>query len=189
MIITIWGKAGAWKSTVTKLLSEDLGYEVISIGAIKRKLAQERWLTISEFNELWYSNPELQHEFDLQYEEYQQNLDVSAKIIIESRLWFYNQPHAFKVFLDVDARVAAERIHAHAREEDSHESVDHAYEATLQRDAQNREAYIALYEIDMRDMSKYDLVVNTSDMTPQQVSTYIQEAFTSFLLNSWKSTL
>lgn len=134
-----------------------------------------------EFDQLGHTTPELQQEFDLQYEQYQQKLAVESKIILESRLGFYNQPHAFKVFLDVDPRVAAERIHNHDREEDNHKSVDDAYEVTTQRERENREAYLSLYSIDMRDMNNYDLIVDTSEMTPEQVNKHIQDTFTSFL--------
>ena len=105
MIITLGGKAGSWKWTVAKLLSEKLGYEIISIWNLKRKLAEEMGLSISEFN-LLGEKPENQHEFDLKYEEYQKNLDLNSQVILESRLWFLCQPNAFKVFLDVNDEVA-----------------------------------------------------------------------------------
>ena len=46
MIITLWWKAWSWKWTVSKLLAEKLNYEIISIGTLKRKLAEEMWLSI-----------------------------------------------------------------------------------------------------------------------------------------------
>ena len=101
MLITIWWKAGSGKWTVSKLLAEKLWYEIVSIGDMKRKLAEEMWINIIEFNKMW-DNPENAKEFDLKYEEYQQNLKLSDNIILDSRLWFYAQPHAFKILLDVD---------------------------------------------------------------------------------------
>ena len=41
MLITMWGKAWSWKWTVSKILAEKLGYEIISIWDMKRKLAKE----------------------------------------------------------------------------------------------------------------------------------------------------
>ena len=41
MLITIGGKAGSGKGTITRMLSEKLGYKIISIGDMKRKLASD----------------------------------------------------------------------------------------------------------------------------------------------------
>ena len=41
MMITVGGKPGSGKSTVTKILAEMLAYERIAIGDMKRKLAEE----------------------------------------------------------------------------------------------------------------------------------------------------
>jgi cytidylate kinase len=50
MIITISGKAGSGKGTISKLLAEKLGYEHISIGDMKRKIAHEMGITIFQFD-------------------------------------------------------------------------------------------------------------------------------------------
>ena len=87
MIITMSGKAGSGKWTVSKLLAEKLWYQHISIGNMKRELATAMGLTISEFNTLW-ELPENREKFDLKYEEYQKNLDIHSDIILDSRLGF-----------------------------------------------------------------------------------------------------
>ncbi|MDR2540695.1 MAG: hypothetical protein LBD11_02705 [Candidatus Peribacteria bacterium] len=94
---------------MAKLLTQKLGYETVSIGEMKRKLAEEMGLNIYEFN-LLGDSPEKAQEFDLKYEEYQKNLHLDEKIILDSRLGFYAQPKAFKVLLDVDEEVASKRI-------------------------------------------------------------------------------
>lgn len=103
------GKAGGGKGTISKLLAEKLNYKYISIGNMKRDLATTMGLTISEFNKLG-ELPENREKFDLKYEEYQKNLDVNDGIILDSRLSFYCQPKAFKVYLDVSDEEAARRI-------------------------------------------------------------------------------
>lgn len=103
------GKAGSGKGTVSKLLSEKLGYEHISIGNMKRELATAMGMTISEFNKEG-EKPENREKYDLKYEEYQKNLPLDSKVILDSRLGFYCQPDAFKVYLDVSDEEAARRI-------------------------------------------------------------------------------
>lgn len=41
IMITVGGKPGSGKSTVTKILAQELVYERIAIGDMKRKLAEE----------------------------------------------------------------------------------------------------------------------------------------------------
>ena len=169
MIITLGGKAWSWKWTVAKLLSEKLGYEIISIWNLKRKLAEEMGLSISEFN-LLGEKPENQHEFDLKYEEYQKNLDLNSQVILESRLWFLCQPNAFKVFLNVSDEVASQRILNDKR------TTDHFFSP---EDDQNR--YLSLYNIDLWDSSQYNLTIDTSNLTPEEVVEKILIEFSTYI--------
>lgn len=172
MIITLWWKAGSWKWTVSKIISDKLNYEIISIWSLKRKLAEEMWLSISEFNKLW-EKEENQKEFDLKFEDYQKKLDVNSDILLESRLWFLCQPHAFKVFLDISDDVAAERIHNDKRATDSHGSLEATFKATKKRNEDDQKRYLSLYGIDLRDRNHYDLVIDTWDKTPDEVADLI----------------
>lgn len=169
MIITLWWRCGAWKSTIAKKLVEWLWYEVISIWWIKRKLAEEMGITILEFDKIWWENPEKAKEFDLKYEEYQQSLDVNSKIILDSRLGFYCQPKAFKVFVRVDDRIGAERIYWDQRTSDENKSIEAVIEANRKRHEWQQQAYIDLYWIDLFDKKNYDLVVDSSTNTPDEL--------------------
>lgn len=176
MIITLGGKAGSGKGTTAKLLAEALGYEIISIGSLRRKFAEEMGLSIYEFN-LLGEKPENQQEFDLKYEEYQKSLNPESKIILDSRLGFLCQPQAFKVFLDIDDEVATKRIMGDKRVTDSFQSFEEALAATRKRNENDRTRYLKLYDIDLWDAKHYDFVINTGDKTPEEVVKLILEAF------------
>lgn len=176
MLITIWGKAWSWKWTVSKILAEKLGYEIISIWDMKRKLAKEMWLNIHEFNLLW-EKPENAKEFDLKYEEFQKGLDLNSNIILDSRLGFFAQPNAFKILLDVSEEIAWERIYKAERDTDKQESLQAAIEEVHNRNKADFERYTKLYNIDLRDQQNYDLVIDTWDKTPQEVANIILEKF------------
>lgn len=117
----------------------------------------------------------------MQYDEYQQSLDLESKIILDSRLGFRNQPHAFKILLSVDPVVAAQRIFEEQRKEDANESLEQVLETNKQRREENRQAYIRLYELDIDDAHNYDLVIDTTQKTPQEVTEIIYTTFISFL--------
>ena len=180
MIITLGGKAGSWKWTVAKLLSEKLGYEIISIWNLKRKLAEEMGISISEFN-LLGEKPENQHEFDVKYEEYQKNLDLNSQIILESRLWFLCQPNAFKVFLNVSDEVASQRILNDKRTTDHFFSPEEALQVTKKRNQDDQNRYLSLYNIDLWDSSQYNLTIDTSNLTPEEVVEKILIEFSTYL--------
>ena len=133
-------------------------------------------LSISEFNALG-EKPENQHEFDLKYEEYQKNLPLENKVILESRLGFLCQPHAFKVFLDIEDEVAAQRILGDNRTTDTFQSSQHALEITRTRNFNDQARYLRLYNIDLRDTSHYDCIIDTSHLTPDQVVAEILKQF------------
>ena len=180
MIITLGGKAGSWKWTVAKLLSEKLGYEIISIWNLKRKLAEEMGLSISEFN-LLGEKPENQHEFDLKYEEYQKNLVLNSQVILESRLWFLCQPNAFKVFLDVNDEVASQRILNDKRTTDQFFSPEEALQVTRKRNQDDQNRYLSLYNIDLRDSTQYNLTIDTSELTPEEIVGKILTEFSKYI--------
>lgn len=181
-MITIWGQAWSGKSTVSKMLASRLGYERISIGDMKRKLAEKMGLSISEFNKLW-DLPENVETFDLKYETYQQSLDPTAPIVLDSRLGFYNQPDAFKVFLQVDPEEGAKRIRGSERATDTYESLQALIEATQERNREDSQRYQELYQIDHLDTSNYDLLVDTTTIWPDQVVDRICERY-----QYWKKT-
>ncbi|GHW02680.1 cytidylate kinase [candidate division SR1 bacterium] len=176
MLITLGGKAGSGKSTIAKLLSSKLGYEIISIGNMKRKLAEEMGLSIQEFS-LLGDKPENQAEFDLKYEDFQKNLKLSDKIILDSRLGFYAQPKAFRIFLDVSDEVASQRIFGDHRTNESFEDQNQAFQEIKQRNKADQNRYLSLYNIDIWDADNYSLVVDTSDKTPEQILEIILQYF------------
>ena len=184
MLITIWWKAWSGKWTVSKLLAKELWYEIVSIGDMKRKLAAEMGINIIEFNKMW-DDPEKSAEFDLKYEEYQQNLKLSDDIILDSRLGFYAQPHAFKILLDVDEEVAWERIFNAERDTDKHASKKHAIAQVKERNSSDEARYQKLYNVDLWNPNNYNLVIDTSERTPEEVLNIILEEFKEFKWKKW----
>jgi len=184
MLITIWWKAWSGKGTVSKLLAKELNYEIVSIWDMKRKLASEMWINIIEFNKMW-DDPEKSAEFDLKYEEYQQNLKLSDNIILDSRLWFYAQPKAFKILLDVDEEIAGKRIFKAERSTDKHATRKHAINEVKERNSSDEERYKKLYNVDLWNPNNYNLVIDTSERTPEEVLQIILDEFKAYKWKKW----
>lgn len=182
MLITLWWKAGSGKWTVSKLLADKLWYEIVSIGDMKRKLAAEMWINIIEFNKMW-DDPEKSAEFDLKYEEYQKSLKLTDNIILDSRLWFYAQPKAFKILLDVDEEVAWERIFKAKRNTDKNTTKKHAVDEVKERNSSDEERYKKLYNVDLWNLNNYNLVIDTSERSPEEILQIILDEFKAY---KWK---
>lgn len=91
--------------------------------------------------------------------------------IMEWRLAFYFIPHAIKIFLTVESREASRRIyHDNTRGKiDHHVSLEEAAKnIEIRRESEN-ERYMKYYGIHIYDMSLYDIVIDTTQKTADEV--------------------
>ena len=151
------------------MLAERINYTVIGIGDMKRELARQQWMTILERDQLGRNDPTKAKEHDTQFDDYQKSLPLDAKIILDSKLWFWNQPHSFKIFISVSDAIGAQRVFDQQRDSDARSSYEEVLQTNIQRHQWHAENYKKIYGVDIFDMSHYDLVVDTTDMTPQEV--------------------
>lgn len=168
MIITISGSIGSGKSTVGKRLQKKLGYEYLSTGAIQRKIAADMGLTTLELNHLSDTDPSIDEKID----GYTRALnDSTDDYVVDSRLAWHFIPSSYKVFLLCDEREAARRIF-HDKDRVSGD-VTADEEALLvkikERRTSEKERFLEKYEINFEDLSNYDLVIDTTYFTPDEV--------------------
>ena len=178
MILTLSGMPGAGKDTVADILHEKLGYRIVRIGEIRRRLAEEHGLTIEELNRVG------EQEFwtDKEVDEYQEELGATMdNFILVSRLGWHFIPRSFKIFLSVDPRIGAERIYLAKRKGESYTSVEEAYEHILARMRSDEKRYAQYYQINLYDVRQYDLSIDTTRLTPGQVADIILTAVRPFV--------
>lgn len=177
MIISISGVPGSGKTTVAKRLAEKCGMPFYSIGGLRGSMAIERGMTIAALNMLG----ETDKTTDTSVDEYQRNLGATKDdFVIEGRLSWHFIPHSFKIFLDCDPHVAAQRIF-HARLHDAEGSdrldeplyanVEQAQQEIKKRMASDDLRYAKYYGVNYRDSSHYDLVVDTTNMVDAEATT------------------
>ena len=173
MIITISGMPGSGKTTVAKLLATKLNYKYYSIGDMRGKLAQERGMTIDELNRLG----EKESWTDKEVDEYQKKLGKTEdNFIVEGRTGFHFIPNSKKMFFKVDFKVGAERIFKDQRpDEQDYESVESTLKWIKQRMESDKKRYLKWYNINCWDENNYDTIIDTTDLTPEQVVEKILE--------------
>ncbi|HLC97874.1 MAG TPA: AAA family ATPase [Candidatus Nanoarchaeia archaeon] len=186
MIITISGTPGSGKSTVAKLLVKALGAERIYVGGMRRELAKERGITLIELNEYAKIHPETDVDVDKKASELAKKLEKEGKIVIaEGHTQFYFFPDSIKIFIKVDPDEAARRIWKdlqqketrEARNEGSITSLEQMKQRVQERLKEDNTRYKKYYGLDYLDESHYELVIDSTTITAEQVT----EKILSFL--------
>ncbi|WP_049924632.1 (d)CMP kinase [Halopiger djelfimassiliensis] len=163
MLLTVSGPPGSGKSTTAELLADAFGLDHVSGGDIFRELADERGYTPLEFNKLAEENDQIDRDLDRRLREIAIEEDG---LVLESRLagWLAGDHADFRFWLDAPPRVRGERI---AEREDK--DPERATEETKAREASEAQRYEEYYGIDIRDLTIYDLSVNTARWEPDAV--------------------
>jgi len=166
--ITISGPPGSGKSTLSKMLSVKLGLELISMGDIFRKLASDRCMSLDEFGTLAKCNDEIDRKLD---EEQKKVAKEKDNIILEGRLSGFLVEADLKVWLKAPLEIRAERI---AKRENK--SVSSAIKETSEREECERVRYLNYYDIDIRDLSVYDIVIDSTKLSPEEICEIVGKA-------------
>ena len=169
-IISITGDLGSGKSTVSNLLYKRLGYDYIYTGKIQREIAGRYGMTTLELNKYSETHPEIDEEIDATF----RSLNDSANLVVDSRLAWFFIPKSFKVFLKTDLIVSANRIlNDSQREEERYLSKEEAVNKIIARKKSENERYMELYGADCSNLSNFNLIVDTSFITPERVAEII----------------
>ncbi|MGM5488939.1 MAG: (d)CMP kinase [Nanobdellota archaeon] len=168
MIISISGTPGSGKSTVGKAIAKRLNLSRYYIGGILREQAKQRGLTLQQLLTQGETDPSIDQDVDKYQRELGKNQD---NFVIEGRTSFIMIPQSIKIFLKTDYKTAAERIYNDKadRNEGQTESLEQMEEKIEKRMGSDRKRYIHYYGVDAFEEDNYDIVIDTSDKTPEQV--------------------
>lgn len=179
MIIAISGTPGSGKSTVAKLLVQRLGAERIYVGGMRRELAREKGMTLEELNIYAKTHAETDVDVDKKASERAKQLERKGKIVIaEGYTQFYFLPQSVKIFIKVDPEEAARRIWKDLQQKETREirnegditSLEQMQKRVQVRLKEDNERYKKYYGIDYLDESHYDLVLDSTKITVEQVA-------------------
>ena len=179
-IISLGGELASGKGTVSKILMKELNFGVYKNGDYFRKLARDKGMDITTFNEYVKEHPEIDRQVEYSAAEYAKTND---NFIIDARLGWYAVPESFKVYLKVDINVAAKRAFED-KERKSSENFETIEEQKLDLEKRYKlenERYFKLYGVRKEDESNYDLVIDTTALTPQEVADKIRIEYLKWL--------
>lgn len=185
-IITIAGKLGSGKSTTAKMVANILNYEHRSTGDFFRSMAAQRGLSTVELNKLAETDMSIDRDAD------NKNLEIGSmkNVVLDSRLGFYFIPDSFKVFLELNPKIAAKRILEDKKNNlDRHNETSNLFDteeqimnSILERLSMEKNRYKEIYGIeDNMSHKNFDLVIDTENISPKEVSQKIVEEYNNWL--------
>ena len=164
-IISIAGDLASGKGTVSAILAKKLGYTIYKNGEYFRKLAKDHNMDVTEFNKYVEKHPEIDRQIENSARLYSIDHD---NFIIDARLGWYAVPESFKIYLKVDTDEAAKRAFY---------DVNRKSTENFNTIEEQKKRYFNLYGVHKEDLKNYDLIIDTTNLAPEQVTEMIYNEY------------
>ncbi len=172
--ISLAGDLGSGKSTVSAILKERLNAQTYSTGAIVRDIASKHGMSVGELNTYMETHPEIDHEIDDGLKALSAD---PRRLIIDSRMAWHFTEGTFKIYLSTDLETSARRILSACRAEEQAASLEEMMHSIHARRMSEEKRYFEQYGVHIKDLTNYDLVVDTTHATPECIAKVILDAF------------
>ena len=176
--ISLAGDLGSGKSTVADILINRLGSEYYSTGAIVRSIAAKHGMSVVELNHYMETHPEIDTEIDNGLVELGK---TDKAMVIDSRMAWHFTEGTFKVYLSTDVETSALRIMGANRQGEHSATLEATIADTKARRESEKKRYKTQYGVDIKDLTNYTLIVDTTVATPAEVADCIINS-----LEQWK---
>ena len=175
MILTISGKHGSGKSVIGKKIALALDIKYYSTGQAFRDLAKEMNMSLEEFTQYVENHPEIDQELDNKIVE----IAKKGDIIIDSQLSGHLLQNIadFKILLKCPLETRVKRMAD--RDQTSYEE---KLKETMVREKSEQERFKILYDIDLEDNKTYDLIIETENLSIEEVLNKILSVIKSMKL-------
>lgn len=165
MIITISGTPGSGKSTVGKLLAKKLGYKRYSSGDFMRDMAERMKISLLELSKQAETDRSIDEEIDRRQIELGKTED---DFVIDGRLSFHFIPNSVKIFLDAEIKERAKRIYKDRVRQEANVTLENTEQNIKTREESEKKRYLEYYNLDPYDKKHYDLIIDTTNLNPEQ---------------------
>tara|TARA_B100001250_G_scaffold394744_1_gene398991 strand:+ start:4868 stop:5410 length:543 start_codon:yes stop_codon:yes gene_type:complete len=167
-IVTISGLPGSGTSTASSKLRTRLNWSYVNAGQIFRVLAKEANMTLNEFGARAETDPNIDRELDKKMIRYAKK---GEPIVMEGRLvgWMTLQKKipALRVWLEATISTRASRLSLREGDSQALSNMKVREESELKR-------YKDFHDIDLQDLSIYNLVISTDIHSADEVAKKIQ---------------
>ncbi|PKL20364.1 MAG: cytidylate kinase [Spirochaetae bacterium HGW-Spirochaetae-4] len=164
MRVAISGKSGCGNTTISTMVASQMGYPLINFTF--RNLAKERGIEFWDFCRLAEKDDSIDRELDAR----QVSMAMeTTDCVLGSRLAIWVLKEAdLKVYLTATTEERARRI-----QKREGGTLSQRMDETRRRDENDTARYKRIYGIDNTDPSVADMVIETDDLSPEQVASMI----------------
>jgi CMP/dCMP kinase len=155
MIITVSGPHGTGKSTYAARLAEALRIRHLSAGALFRRIAKEKTMSLEQLGEMALEDPSI----DKLVDERTKAEAEKGNVVVDGQLagWILKDRSDLRIYLTAPEPVRLERIAKRDKV-----TLQEARVQTERRESVQRERYSRHYGFQVDDRSVYHLVLDTS---------------------------
>ncbi|MEM4366613.1 MAG: cytidylate kinase family protein [Candidatus Anstonellales archaeon] len=165
MIIAITGLVGSGKDTLAQLVASKTGMRHLNLTF--KDLAKQKGISLIELQRLAEKDPSIDKEFD----DMQKREAAKGDCVTSTWLGPWILPAELRIFLYASEEVRAQRV---AKREGISE--EEAIKYIRERENSNRKRYLKLYNIDITNYERYDLVLSSERYKPEQLLEFVMLA-------------
>jgi predicted cytidylate kinase len=169
--ITIGGLPGSGTTTTARRLQNTLDLPYVYVGDLFREMARDRGMSLLAFGIYCENHPEVDRALDKK----QEVMLMAGNLILEGRLagWiaFQHSIPAFKIWLVCEKGERVRRVAE--RENVARKNLGHQLQI---REDSERDRFRNYYEIDLDNLSIYDVVIDTTNISPLEVEKTVLES-------------
>lgn len=169
IVVTVDGPSGAGKGTLASFIAEELELNKYSAGDFFRGIASERDITVEKLSEI------ADKQTDLKVDRRTLEKGLNENCVIEARIpsLVLGDYSDLRIFLTADLEERAKRVSDDQRngkretEEDTR-SLEEVKDRITKRDDDNWRRYSDYYGLGDRDLEKYDVLIDNTDMSIEE---------------------
>ena len=180
IVIAVSGPPGSGKSTLAKLLAKELRLRYVSSGALFRRLAKERGMSLLEFTKL----AEKDYSIDRMIDNEARKEALKGCVVVDGHIagWILRDLAQVKVYLYAPKEVRASRIAMR-----DGKVFDEALREVEERERSESKRFKEIYGIDINDLTVFDICINTATYGIEETLRITVEAVKEAMRKSLKT--
>ncbi len=168
MFIALNGQLGSGKTALCALFRDLDGYDIFSTGKIQREYANELGISTLELNERSKTDYSYDYAIDKKLMDYGE-ANKGKNIVFDSRMAWHFLNDVYKVHLLIRPATAADRVFGKREsKEETYKSREEAMSELVKRRDMENDRYNKVYNVNMYDFRNYDLILDTTKLTPEE---------------------